>query len=354
MVTVSLSTLKTLLFTLGPFLLPRLLSWYRTQRTQRTTSPIPLQPIPRRVHHSLNILFVSAVIALLSTLPQFHPENIFTTTSSRLQTPNDVLFTRLALARGGVEHLTASDNILKPKIASLDARLLYLTYGPDVLTHCSFCTSDEPSTYLYYALPSLTTPHLLHALALGLATSSAVAGKYTSRWRTLAALTGLGLAVSEIYLFGSYDWKSHNARAVRPEEYIHFYTRMRLYRGISIALMDIVFAALLTLSSTNRIFVVPPTPAERVERVMRALENTRGKLHALGILRNVVCRDEELGGKVEGYWRREGVFMGEVMGEREVVEGVRGALEGRVQVGRVEEEAGRFAEGITAFQEGGI
>lgn len=80
---------------------------------------------------------------------------------------------------------------------------------------------------------------------------------------------------------------------------------------------------------------------------MRVLESARAKLHAVGIMRNVVVRDEGLRRKAEAYWRREGQVMGEVMDEREVVEGVRNALSGRIQVARVEEDARKYAEGIT-------
>lgn len=344
-----LRSLQTIVFTVGPFLLPRLITWYRTPKLATVTSTVERQPVPSPVYKSLNILFVSAVIALISTFPYFAPENIFTITSSRIQTPNDVLFTRLAIARSGSE-LLETDHILRPKIASLDSRLLYLAYGPDVLTHCSFCNSDDPMTYLYYALPSIILPHLLHTFALGLATSSAVAGKYTSRWRSIAAMTGMGMAISECYLFGSYDWKS-NARAHRPEEYVHFYWRIRIFRGITVALVDGLFAGLFWLSSTNRMFVVPPSAAERMETAMRTLENARGKLNAVGILRNVAVRDEGLRRKTEWYWRKEGQFMGEVMDEREVVEGLRNALSERIQVTKVEDEARKYADGITGFQE---
>lgn len=98
-------------------------------------------------------------------------------------------------------------------------------------------------------------------------------------------------------------------------------------------------------------FVVPPSAAERMEAALRLLENARGKSNAVGILRNAVVRDEGLRGKAEAYWRREGRVMGEVMDEREVVEGMRNALSGRVQVALVEEEARKYAEGIVAFQE---
>ena len=295
---------------------------------------------------SLNILFVSAVIAIISTLPYFYPENIFTTTSARLQTANDVLFTRLAFARGGLGELTESDNLLKPKLASLDARLLYFTYGPDVVTNCPFCISDEPLSYFYYALPSILLPHVLHVLALGLATSSSIGDKYGNRWRTFAAVLGTATVAVECYIWTAYDWKA-NARAVVPEQYVHFYWRMRVYRGINMALIDFLVASILCLSSTNRFFVLPITSAERMETAMRMLETARGKMNALGVLRNVTARDEALRRKAEIYWQREGQLMREVMDEREVVEGVRNALGERVQVAKVEEDARRYAEGVT-------
>lgn len=94
-------------------------------------------------------------------------------------------------------------------------------------------------------------------------------------------------------------------------------------------------------------FGVPVSTAERVEGVLKVMEQGRGKLAALGVVKNVVYRDEGLSERGRGYWRREKVVMGEVMDEREVVEGVRNALEGgRVKVEEVEREAGRYAEGI--------
>lgn len=98
-------------------------------------------------------------------------------------------------------------------------------------------------------------------------------------------------------------------------------------------------------------FVIPPSAAERMETAMRVLENARGKLQAVGIMRNVVVRDEGLRRKAEAHWRKEGQLIGEVMDEREVVEGVRNALSGRIQVAKVEEDARKYAEGITNFQD---
>lgn len=159
-------------------------------------------------------------------------------------------------------------------------------------------------------------------------------------------MLGVGLAVVECYITGAREWKV-NARAMRAEDLQHFYWGMKVWRGMGIALADAVFAGLMWASSTNRMFVVPPTAGERMEVALKVLEGARGRMAALGIVRNVVVRDEGLRRKVEGYWRKEGAIMAEVLEERDVVEGIRGALgSGRIQVTQVEEDARRYAEGI--------
>lgn len=342
--------MQTLLFTVGPFLIPRLLSYYRTQRAAAQSSPIPIQATPYPVFRSLNILFIFAFLALISTLPYFSPENIFAITSSRLQTPNDVLFSRLGLMRPS-NTLSESDQRLKPRLASLDARCFYLTYGPDVLMNCPFCVSDEPNTYFYYALPSLLLPHLLHLFALGLATSSRVSGKYGSMWRTTAVILGATFALVDCYSVGTYDSKA-NARVLRQEDLDLFHWRMRTLRGISICVADAVLALLLWAASTNRIFAVPPDSAERMEAAMKVFESMRGRLGAVGIVRNVVARDKGLRQRADTYRAREGLVMEEVMADREVVDGMRNALSGRISVSNVEEEARKYADGIVVWQEG--
>ena len=293
---------------------------------------------------------MSSALALISTLPYFAPENIFTRTGSRIQTPTDVLFTRLAITRPD-KTLTATDNALRRRLASLDGRCLYLAYGPSTSADCTFCNSDDPQSYLYYALPTIILPHILNFCALGLATSSTVAGKEGSRWRTPAIIAGAVATLAECYLFGSYNWGA-NARALRAEDLDHFYWRMRIFRGLIVTLIDAGLAGLLWASSTNRVFAVPPSAAERLEDVTRVLENTRGKLGAVGIVRNVMVRDENMRRKGEAYWKREGEVMSEVMDEREVVDGMTSALtSGRINVATIEEEAAKYADGIVGSQE---
>jgi hypothetical protein len=246
--------------------------------------------------------------------------------------------------------LTELDELLRLRLASLDARCLYLTYGPSVLAHCTFCNSDEPYTYFYYSLPEILFPHALNLIAIGTATSSLLSRKEGGRWRTLATMTACVLATADAYAFYSYDYKA-NTRALKVGDLMPFYWYMRVFRGVAIVLLDAGLAGLLWLSSTNRAFVVPPGAAERLETVNRTMESTRGKLGGLSIVRSVVSRNDNLRRKNDAYWRKEGEFMGEIMDEREVVEGMRNALSsGRINVANVEAEAGKFAEAITSAE----
>ena len=345
----TLGSIRSLLITFAPFIIPRLISYYRSIKAQSQNSPVPIRPTPIQVRYAINILFVAATLALISTLPTFSPDNVFSLTSSRLQTPSEVLFNRLASVRAG-KTLTDLDGALKNRLASLDGRCLYLTYGPYTTAECLFCNSDDPDSFLYYAMPSIFFPYVLNLFAVGLATSSAVCGKEGGRWRTLGTLAGSVIAVADVYLFYVHDWKA-NARVLYAEELVPFYWRMRVFRGIVIALVDAGLAGLLWGSSTNRIFVVPVSSAERLENVTRTLESTRGKLGAVGIVRNVTVRSDGLKKKAEAYWQKEREFMGEVMDEREVVESVKSALgSGRVSVQRIEEEARRYAESIIGYE----
>ena len=159
-------------------------------------------------------------------------------------------------------------------------------------------------------------------------------------------ILGVVLCIADCYMVASYDWKA-NARAVRAEDLDHFYWRMRLVRGLGMAISDALFTVLLWASSTNRVFVIPQTATERTEAALQQLEGIRGRLGAIGIVRNVVARDEGFRKKGDVYWRREGQMMSEVMDEREVVDGIQGALgSGRIDVTLVEEEARKYAEGI--------
>lgn len=164
-------------------------------------------------------------------------------------------------------------------------------------------------------------------------------------------MVGSALALADCYIVGTYDWKA-NARVPRTEDLDLFYWRMRTLRGITLCVADALLAALLWAASTNRIFAVPPNTAARMEAAIKVLESARVRLSGLGVVRNVMVRDEGLQKRGDDYWRREGQVMGEVMDEKEVVDGVQSALGGRISMVKVEEEARNYADSIVAWQEG--
>lgn len=219
-------------------------------------------------------------------------------------------------------------------------------YGPDTVGNCPFCSTDDPRSYFYYALPSILFPHLLNLAALGLSTSETIAKREGNRFRAQAAVLGCILALADVSMFYAYDWKA-NGRIKTAEDLTHFFWNMRIARGLCIAITDGVFALLLWATATNRLFVAPISATERLDRIARELELTGGKLGAIGVLRNTTVRNKGLRAIEASYWNREGHIMDEVMAEKAVLDSVRAALEsGRINTFRVEEDARSYAEQI--------
>ncbi|TVY94278.1 hypothetical protein LAWI1_G000459 [Lachnellula willkommii] len=343
----SWGTIKSLLLFFGPILLPKAIAYYRSAKASPAIQGVSIRPIPPLVSRALIILFVVASAFFIRTLPFYAPENIFSLTSSRLQIPVDVLFTRLsALRQGG---LTTSDNTLRAKLSSLDSRLLFFQHGPDVLTNCQFCSAEDPKSYLYYSIPSILAPHLFNLCVLALATSGLLAGKEGAVWRYTATIAAGAAVVVDLYLVSSYD-QAANAKATRAEDIDPFFWRMRVYRLLGLAAIDGLLGWVLYLSSTNRAFIKPPTTQERVEASTKVLESVRSRLGTLAVLKNTIYRSSELRANNAEYWVREGVIMGEVMEHRDVVEGVNSALGNRIDISSIARDAEAFAQSIGPSQ----
>jgi hypothetical protein len=332
--------IKSLLLFFGPILLPKAISYYRSARAAPSIHGVAIRPIPPLILRALLILFVVAVTFVIRTLPFFSPENIFSLTSSRLQIPVDVLFTRLSAMRQG--GLTGSDNVLRTKISSLDSRLLFFQHGPDVIINCQFCSAEDPKSYLYYSIPAILAPHLFNLCVLALVTSGLFTGKDGAIWRTTATIVAGGALVIDLYLVSSYD-QAQNSKATRLEDIDTFFWKMRVYRLLGLATINGLLGWVLYLSSTNRAFIKPPTTQERIEASTRILDAVRSKLSAMGILRNTINRDSELRTRNSEYWVREGMVMGELMEEREVVEGVNNALGNRIDINTITRDAEAYA-----------
>ncbi len=334
--------IKSLALLFGPMLLPKAIAYYRSVRNSSAVNG-PIRPVPASVSRALTILFVVATISLISTFPIFGPENIFRVTQSRLQIATDVLFTRLQAIRP--QGLTEADNNLRSKINSLESRLLFFQFGPDVITNCLFCDPEDPRSYLYYALPAILAPHLFNLCVLAFLTSNMFVGPEGAAWRTTATIGAVGIAAAEIWFVSTYDHQA-NARATRLADIDDFFWNMRVYRGLAITVLDAVLGWVIYLSSTNRAFVTPPHPAERIENSIRVLESVRSKISATGVVRNTVIRDEGLRGRNQAYWVHEGRLMSEMMEDREVVEGINNALESRINIDKISSDAESYAKNM--------
>ena len=336
-------SIQTVLFTFGPILLPRLVGYYRSIRSSARAEHVHVRPVPSGVRHALNILFAAAFLALLSSLVPLQPSNVFKATGSRLQIPTDVLFNRLASTTG--QPLTLRDETLRSKFASLDFRLQYLAFGPDTVVDCVFCNTDDPKSYLYYALPSVLGPHLMHIGLLGLLTSSLLFGAEAGVWRTQATIAGSALAAVELYLRASYDVRS-NASTTRLDEIDFFHWRLLSYRGVSVATADAVLGWMLYLSSTNRAFVKPLSLEDRLRQSTELVDAAHRKLHALGVTRAAVANDARLRDVVGGYRDvKDHLVASIVEGDAHVRQAIRN-VEARMDMTAVSLEAERYVEAL--------
>ncbi|KAI0472438.1 hypothetical protein F4859DRAFT_104612 [Xylaria cf. heliscus] len=341
MASISWGTIKSLLLFFGPILIPKAFGYYNRLRASSKAANQPIRPLPASAVRAVSILSIISLVLLVLALPPFSPENLFRLTSSRLQIPTDVLFTRLASLRPD-NALTQSDSALRLRFVNLESRLLYLQFGPEVLASCPFCVSDEPKTYLYYALPSLLAPHLLNLVVLSLATSATVAGPEAARWRRSAAMASAVVAALDVWSVSTYNYGA-NARATRPADVDMFFWTSRALRHGVLGLIDAGLAALVYVSATNRLFAMPLDPAARVEAVTRQLLATKSRLSAVGIVKNTALRDEDLRARTSAYWTHEGRLMREVMEDRDVVEGVNDALANRINIQDISRDAETYA-----------
>ena len=241
--------------------------------------------------------------------------------------------------------LTVTDHALRAKFVNLESRLLYLQYGPDVLADCPFCSSDEPRSYFYYALPNMIGPHLTNLIVVAVVTSPSLTGRHGGQWRTLATIAAGVIGALEVYFVSSYNYQI-NSRALRLNELDMFFWSMRTYRLVALAALDAVLGWVLYLSSTNRAFTTPPSTAERVELANRGLLTVKSRISALGIVRNTALRDEDLRTRSQAYWSHEVRLMREVMEDRDVIEGVNDALSNRIRIQEITRDAEAYAENV--------
>ncbi|KAG5297627.1 hypothetical protein I7I48_06795 [Histoplasma ohiense] len=388
-------TYKTLLIFFSPLLFRKARSCFHSLRSSLAQRPQP-RPLPPGAALALNILFISTCLFLFLSLPAWtglNPHapssNIFALTQSRLNTPTEILFNRLARLRPN-NTLTSLDTQLKAKFTSPTLRRLYLRYGPETLLACPFCTPDAETTYLLYYLPLHTfLPHLLHLLITGLVTSNPLAGSSASRFRSKFTLTALSLLLLETLLVAFYNPASspnpakahHKTPSAIPQDIpSSFHNNLTTFRLLTFTIFDALAAGTIYLAATHRFFYTPPTPAEVTDQLVAiasaTLANATAKVHAVSVVRNATVRDRGLKARDDAYWtavvamESSGLLGtslgglgegGSVWEEEEVVRAMTSVMRRRnaggkgdvVDVGRLGVEANSYVEGITAGLERG-
>ncbi|KAH8697272.1 hypothetical protein BGW36DRAFT_378349 [Talaromyces proteolyticus] len=366
----SWGTAKSLLLFFGPALLPRAINYYRSLRVQLAHRPPP-RPLPSQANHALNVLFGAIVLFLTLSVP-INPHapapNIFAQTGSRITTPTDVIFARLARYRP--DHtLTEYDKLLRSKLTSTAARKVYLRFGPEALVSCQYCDLEDTTSYLLHYLPfNSAVPHLLHLFIIGLVTSASFAGADAARWRTWLTFAAILIAIADFSIMAAFDPLAAASAAVRagqipPSSLFH---SMNLLRPLTLALFDVVSAALIYISATHRFFYRPPSQADQIEQLVTgavaALNNVTSKLHGVSVARNAVVRDKTLKARDDWYWRTavamegpgsSGAGAGSIWEDEEVVRAMSRAMNERRGAGRgldmaqLGVNAGEYVDGIT-------
>ncbi|KAM5455669.1 hypothetical protein MaudCBS49596_001570 [Microsporum audouinii] len=379
--------IKALSIFFAPILIPKAIALFRSVHSHITNRP-PLQALPPLASRALNILFFSTALFLALSLPSgsnilsnnsFGTNDIFKLTSSRFNTPTELLFSRLRRLGGRYEVESEHDLTLKKLFSSPTARALYLQLGPEPLIACPFCSLDSSITYLFYYLPFNTlVPHLFHFLVIGIVTSSSIVGPKVARWRNKFLIGSVALLMIELCvilratspLFSLSTNTPSGQRNKWTQIYSHYpdapaslHVRLITLRPLAFTLFDVICAALIYLSATNRLFYTTTTRAEQAQQLVSisatAMLNSVSRLQAVSVVRNTIARDLELSAVYDAYfqkkrndewvWREEEVVeaVAKVMNDKALQTGNRKSENGSVII-----DADDYVEKITAGLEG--
>ena len=240
------------------------------------------------------------------------------------------------------------------------------------MVNCNFCTIDDEVSWVLYHLPTnVLLPHLLHFLAVGMATSSGVGGWEVGRWRGRALVVAAALVVLDLYMLIGFE-QSIDVNGPAP---MGLFWVMRVLRPLLLCAFDALLAAVMWASATNRLVMlgngdvdeegVKRRNMEMLNRSNVVLQTAQTKLRAANVTRNTVVRDRVLQKVEDAYWRdvtevegREGLGGGAGMEGVWEDEDVQAALaraygQGAIDVGRMRREAEGFVTGVTSGLENG-
>lgn len=349
-----LGSFKNLAYTLLPIVVP--LVWRAGKSAYYTTkSPkykARIHPLSVRNTRILALLLASAVLLLLVYRPlaQAAAVNVFQLTDARLQTPGEVIASRMralyagdganSAANGGVNAglCTAAAHARMPwalrsavqgasaaswdrlfaRLATLEGRVLYTGYGLGPLLHCDFCRTDAPWTFFLYALPTQAAPYLLNlllVLAVTRGPRAVLTTTQAAQWSALfAALTlvvaGLDLGIS--YTFPTSGLAMANRRAVSRDTAVWLVRMAAGYRAYALAALDGALAAAVWLAGSGRAWDNSFTEDgyyRSTQRAVQALDLAVQRLRISTMLHSqVIARNGEFRAAYEQWGENEQVF----------------------------------------------
>jgi len=113
------------------------------------------------------------------------------------------------------------------------------------------------------------------------------------RWRKTAIILGFGLFIAEMGILTIQDHLVNSA-ATKYEDILLLYWTLRKYRIVTMASMDLLLALAIWLTATGRAFGRVKTKGEKMNEIIERQEYMLFKLRGLGMVKNVLYRNEEL------------------------------------------------------------
>ncbi|KAK6531565.1 hypothetical protein TWF694_002759 [Orbilia ellipsospora] len=291
--------------------------------------------------HALAFVFL---LAIASSLSHFQDENIISATGARLLlTPNEVLLRRLETfrIRQGVPNISNRDILLLNALKTREGRLLYAAYGPRPLIECAWCTPLDPTSYLYYRVPSIALPHIANIAILGVATSS-FSSKVAGSLRIHATIAGLAVAMGEVLVVYNFDILQ-NTQAARPEDTYWFHWQLLTYRGISIAAVNFLFGVALYLSATGRYGFAPVSDREKIEAVAKSIELGLGHIRTSLFVKSTTIRNDSTLDYISNFWKKEAANRQEIANQLETT---KSEVLGRMDIESINQEAFKFTSNL--------
>lgn len=270
---------------LGPIAYRKGMGLYRQYKSPKRQSKI--HPLGLRNLRIIVILAVTGFLFLFGYIPLSRAAsnpNLFELTNSRIQTPSDVIKSRLInlyAAPAKVNDLSSPEAVanmpwslrrtakfatsedwdrLFSRMLTLDGRVLYTAYGTSAYLYCDFCRTDYPPSFLTFSMPTIAAPYLFSLLIILLATRGPkkyLATVQSGQWSQTFSLLCLGGMIIEVAFLAKYPLSPQYANNVVAADLagLHFpFSSYVTARGIFLGCLNLTLAVLVYLGGTGRAY----------------------------------------------------------------------------------------------------